>query len=267
MYTNENKEWFYMQNNQQRGPIPFVQLRELAQRGQLNPQADQVWCQGMPAWASAGQVQGLFPQGASSPPRPIQAPPQPSGYGAPQYQAVTSQSRAVKRASFGMLMTLFGVYFGAFILGIILVFVGESQREDAISIIGGIFMFIGMIAMIWGVVLAYIYIYRMWTMIQDGYARTTPGKAVGFMFIPFFSLYWVFVAYHGWSLDYNQFIQRNGRQHAPMVSEGLFLAFAILTACLIIPLLNYLAMLGLMVVALMCFHQICRAINFFVDYP
>ena len=45
----------------------------------------------------------------------------------------------------------------------------------------------------------------MWAAIQDGYARTTPGKAIGFMFIPFFNIYWMFQAIWGYSKDYNNF--------------------------------------------------------------
>src|SRR6266852_5492001 len=37
--------------------------------------------------------------------------------------------------------------------------------------------------------------YRMWSAIQDGHARTTPGKAVGLMFVPLFNVYWMFVAF------------------------------------------------------------------------
>jgi len=38
-------------------------------------------------------------------------------------------------------------------------------------------------------------VYKAWEAIQNGHARTSPGKAVGFLFIPCFSLYWMFPAY------------------------------------------------------------------------
>ena len=38
--------------------------------------------------------------------------------------------------------------------------------------------------------------------IQDGYARTTPGLAVGLMFIPVFNIYWQFVALKGLAEDF-----------------------------------------------------------------
>lgn len=47
--------------------------------------------------------------------------------------------------------------------------------------------------------LAFIYkcilLYRLWSLVPPEEAATTPGKAVGFQFIPFFNLYWNFIAY------------------------------------------------------------------------
>ncbi len=55
------------------------------------------------------------------------------------------------------------------------------------------------------VVLSGIFLYRAWAQIQDGNARTTPGKAVGYRFIPFFNFYWEFVAVKGLAEDIEQY--------------------------------------------------------------
>ena len=47
-------------NGQPMGPYDWNQLQQLVQGGQLTQQS-QVWKQGMPAWAMAGQVQELQP--------------------------------------------------------------------------------------------------------------------------------------------------------------------------------------------------------------
>lgn len=47
-------------NGQPAGPFDWNQLQQLVQSGQLTQQT-QVWKQGMPAWAMAGQVQELLP--------------------------------------------------------------------------------------------------------------------------------------------------------------------------------------------------------------
>ena len=40
-----------------------------------------------------------------------------------------------------------------------------------------------------------ILLFRLWKLVPPEQAATTPGKAVGFLFIPFFNLYWNFVAF------------------------------------------------------------------------
>src|SRR5215472_4189380 len=57
-----------------------------------------------------------------------------------------------------------------------------------------LFAAIGDILSLYGGIALLVLIYQMWQSIQDGHARTTPGKAVGFLFIPFFNLYWMFQA-------------------------------------------------------------------------
>ena len=57
------------------------------------------------------------------------------------------------------------------------------------------------VAGIWAIFLHFVLLYRFWTLIQDGKARTTPVKAVWFFFIPFFNFYWWYVAYVGLAED------------------------------------------------------------------
>jgi hypothetical protein len=69
----------------------------------------------------------------------------------------------------------------------------------------------------------------MWTVIPPDLARTTPGKAVGFLFIPIFNFYWWFVALWGWAKDWNSHAARSqGRLRG--TSEGLPLVIAIVGA-------------------------------------
>jgi len=55
-----------------------------------------------------------------------------------------------------------------------------------------------------------ILLYRQWSLLQGHGARTTPGKAVGFGFIPFYSFYWWFVAYAGLATDTNNYLKAQG---------------------------------------------------------
>jgi hypothetical protein len=45
------------------------------------------------------------------------------------------------------------------------------------------------LAILYGAVVQMMLIYNAWSAINDGQARTTPGKAVGFLLIPLFNIY------------------------------------------------------------------------------
>ena len=70
--------------------------------------------------------------------------------------------------------------------------------------------FIGIVLFISASIMSLIIIYRAWSVIQDGRARTTPGQAVGLLFIPVFSFYWIFVTLIGLAIDHNNYVQQHG---------------------------------------------------------
>lgn len=53
-------------------------------------------------------------------------------------------------------------------------------------------------------VFSWILLYRFWQIIQDDKPRTTPGKAVGYCFIPVFNCYWIYVAVYGLARHLNR---------------------------------------------------------------
>jgi len=59
------------------------------------------------------------------------------------------------------------------------------------------------------VLLAHL-VYRMWSAIQDGRARTSPANAVALLFEPVYSLYWIFQTFGGFARDYNKYLSRHG---------------------------------------------------------
>ena len=91
------------------------------------------------------------------------------------------------------------------------------------------------------VVFACILLYRHWLLLQGFGARTTPGKAVGFSFIPFFCFYWWFIAYAGLAADSNRYMDQQGIQGAKL-SYGLAVAMCVvgIVGCLLgwVPIVN-----------------------------
>ena len=78
-----------------------------------------------------------------------------------------------------------------------------------------------------GVILLFVLCHKAWKSIQDGHARTTPGRAIGLLFVPFYSFYWIFQCGWGFAKDYNQYVVRHSLS-ARQLPEGLFLAFCLL---------------------------------------
>lgn len=233
------------------GPVPFLTLQEKVRMGEIQP-SDHVWCEGLTDWILASEVEGLYA-----------APGEQAAYDTPiGFETTMPAPQRVKKANFGLLMFLGIAAVMAIALGAILVGVGDESGKTLLTILGGFLCILGGGLLITGAVLCYIYIYRMWYMIQGPYARTTAGKAVGFLFIPFYSLYWIFVAYYGWAQDYNKFIQGYNMQDAPRMPEGLFLAMCISTLLSAIPKIGFLASLANIILFLVGFNYICKAINY-----
>jgi hypothetical protein len=69
--------------------------------------------------------------------------------------------------------------------------------------------------------------YRAWTAVQDEHVQTTPGRAVGFLFIPLFNFYWLFVGLGGLAGAYNAFTTRH-RIPVRRLSGGLFYTYCVL---------------------------------------
>ena len=109
---------------------------------------------------------------------------------------------------------------GGFILSTLLMAWGatDSKVEEL--------LYFAWLPLIPALIALYMMIYKMWAAIQDGHARTSPGKAVGFMFIPLFNIYWFVQVFYGWAKDYNSFLVRH-QLNAPKVSENTFLTYVI----------------------------------------
>ena len=119
---------------------------------------------------------------------------------------------------------------------------------------------LGCAAILYGASIWYVLLYKAWQVIQDGDASTTPDKAVGFIFIPFYNFYWIFKAWHGLARDYNRYLERCGLK-APKMKEGLFLAFSILFICITVPVLNYIAGLPFLVIFTITSNETIDGVN------
>jgi hypothetical protein len=109
---------------------------------------------------------------------------------------------------------------------------GLDLRSQTLLIFGGICAIIFFIVYLLFFIFGMISLYRSWKTLLPHEASTTPGKAVGFLFIPFFNLYWIFVAFYSFAADINKKSRMQGRM-AP-VNEGVILFDCILYLLLLI---------------------------------
>ena len=69
-------------------------------------------------------------------------------------------------------------------------------------------------------------IYKVWAALPANHARTTPGRALGFMFVPFYNFYWVWNAYVGFAKDFKSYVKQADPVTPPQ-PDGFYIAFCI----------------------------------------
>jgi hypothetical protein len=281
IFIKEEEMWYYVLNNQQAGPTDENGLKSLLEVQTIQP-TTLMWKEGMPDWvplnktelayllpASAGPsiaapapapsapttaasaampapsmypapaapVYGqpypqpgypVYPQPVYQPyPQPVYGPAMVYPYG-PGYGAIS----AARINELDQLMTWFWVCFGTgFLFGI---------------------------PWIASFVLYYVILYKCWKVVQDGYARTTPGQAVGFLFLPFFNWYWMFVAYGGLAKDMNAYMARH-QIYAERAPEGLAVTTCVFNLLNLIPYVDFITILPSFIMNLVLIGQLKRS--------
>lgn len=278
-------DWYYAHQGQQKGPVPVSELERLAANGDFDPENDLIWKEGMDDWKPASTVAG-FPL-AKSP--ATQAPPADADSAAADPYASPSSGYddasplagadlpAVKPANFGLFafFTIVGTL--GMTIGYGMMFAelfttvaneagatnGEAPAVLAPEELGLPMAIVGLslIPMLIGVILGIVYLYRGWVLLQPHTAVSTPGKAVGYLFIPLFNLYWVFIAYWRWSQEWNRLVAASpSHPQAPRAGEGLFLGYAILSISGV--LLGVFSLIPLLIVQLMMMKNLCNIVNY-----
>jgi hypothetical protein len=100
--------------------------------------------------------------------------------------------------------------------------------EKAVMVLSIFFLPLGVISVIIGMILHY----RYWEALPSQYRATTPGRAVGLMFVPFYNFYWVFVSYHGLARGYREYSRSVGDQRiVDVTSLGLVIGIFFIAFC------------------------------------
>jgi len=175
----------------------------------------------------------------------------------PQHQSALYPATIQKGGNFMMWLMFIIVGVALLGFGIFSIFAGVSaagESGDAATMqaaagggIGMILLFCGIGLLVASSILTYIYLYRAWAALQPGGATVSPGKAIGFLFIPIFSIYWIFIAFGGLPKQWKNITSSyENTKHAPQITFGMFM-------CLL-----FLPIIG----AILWHKQIINAINF-----
>jgi hypothetical protein len=101
-------------------------------------------------------------------------------------------------------------------------------------------------------------LYNIWGLLPVKHSPTTPAKAVGYLFIPFYNFYWVFVAYLQLGRSLNFELGRDNR--VAIVKDTYCIAFCILQICVclfaLIPILNLITSVFCAAMSVQVFKQL-----------
>jgi len=108
--------------------------------------------------------------------------------------------------------------------------------------------------------------YRMWVAIADEEVSITPARAVEFLFIPVFNIYWALCMLTGFVEDYNAFIQRHSikAKDLPFVLFFIYaFAFVLAAMLVVIPMVCVVVSVGLVWRAFVGYPEVFWALLFF----
>ncbi|MDB5384931.1 MAG: uncharacterized protein JWM11_577, partial [Planctomycetaceae bacterium] len=115
------------------------------------------------------------------------------------------------------------------------------RAADALLIEAGFLLCLigGMIGLI-ASILFLIWLYRAWSVVPPGYHSPSPGRAVGWLFIPLFNLYWIFRVIPGLSATLQRVLRDRDPSRPHSAGFGLGVATCVIA---FIPFLNAISIL------------------------
>lgn len=122
--------------------------------------------------------------------------------------------------------------------------------------------------LILGVLIELVLYYKMWAVIQDDEVSVSPAKAILFLLIPFFNIYWMLNMLIGFAEDYNSFIERRSIniKEMPVMLFVIYAFSSILTAIVVtVPMLCVFGFANRIYGAFTNYTQMAWAVFFFVS--
>lgn len=206
--------WYYELNGQKIGPVGVETIEGLISVGTINS-ITLVWREGQAEWQPLDETDlaVLLVDHLYASPSTITAPVPPPLPGYLPYPRVRADQLS------GLFYWWIGLQ-GFVVFLALVAFIGvlsnfplfssatDTQISSAFLFGFGIVFFLFPVYFA-AVVILYILHYKLWQVVQDGFASTTPGLAIGLLFIPYFSYYWIFRAQYELAKDLNRYLERH----------------------------------------------------------
>lgn len=191
--------WHYGINGTPQPPVERETLLTMLRTGKIHPLRDKVWRTGMAEWCAPSELPELDWE---------------EGHELPVYRRMSFEWWAGMQAGY---------------LGFFLIYIMLAKRSVAVGAmpdsIASMFYTMAMFCLFFGTSMAAVAAYRNWELIQGRGARTTPLKAVGLLFVPFFNAAWIWIVAPGLAEDYNRFCETR-RDNPPRHTPRWFLILA-----------------------------------------
>jgi len=187
--------WYYSSNNKSNGPVNEDEINQLFTNGVITS-STYVWKDGMQSWKKIGDTSlaGFLVQ-SNSIPNLVSIHQEKNK--TKKLQALFNWWCVTNLLCVAYLLTSLGMFSS--------VFKNPEAQVSLFSTIQCVLYFPAVASMVLQMILFYLY----WKIIQDEFTRTTPGTAIGFLFIPFYNFYWCFRAFWGLSKESNKYISRH----------------------------------------------------------
>lgn len=193
--------WYYKITDQQFGPFSKEEIQQLLGKGEITS-THFVWREGMKEWKQLGKTElnslvsdQIHPLNSTSY--------EPMSSTCNTTQEIVEYFRPSSKVNPDNLKKSFALW--ALFLVILIIYEVFTNLTPSNSSFRALNC-LGLITSCAFTAMSFLLLYHFWQINQDGNSYTTPGRAVGFMFIPVFNIYWIFRAFPGLSMDQNRYI-------------------------------------------------------------
>jgi hypothetical protein len=255
------KTYHITKNGNQIGPYTEEVVHNKLTTGELNSN-DLCWTEGMAQWEPLYQTIPL--PATVPPPPPVSIPSQVGQSPNPAEQAQYWTQHQLNNRFINWIPALV-LYCATSAISWIVELIELDGDEEA----AGIFALIGLPVIILGVVFMSILHYKCWMALPQQHRFTTPGRAIGFLFIPFYNFYWAFVSWP--KLSQGLINWQQSERIAPTDTRALAMSYAILFVCSLtigqIPGLGILIGIAQVVIFIIYYLKVVGALNSMLKKP